>query len=76
MSEKKYDLGRCHFGNGTSIYNRSVEVDGDYQSIAHIDDNGVISWRIKNPPVQVISYVKNISNDPKWMYKKHAKQRG
>lgn len=32
----QYDIGMGYLGNGLTVWNRAVEVNGDYQNIAHI----------------------------------------
>jgi len=53
INEKKMNLGFGKMGNGTTVYNKSVEVNGDYKIIAHISDNGKIDWKIKRIPSEV-----------------------
>lgn len=46
---KKFELfGGC-LGNGTTVCNKAVIVNGDYKTIAHISNGGRIKWYIKNP---------------------------
>jgi len=59
--KKKFDLGSGHMGNGISVWNRAKEVHGDYEKIAHIDQNRKIKYYIKNPPKEVIQYVEKIA---------------
>jgi hypothetical protein len=47
---KKYDIGSGYMGNGLTIWNRAVEKNGDYQTIAHITDDGVLTIRDKQLP--------------------------
>ena len=57
----KFDLGHGHLGNGITVWNKAKEEHGDYQMIAHIDPSRKISYRIKNPPQEVIDYVEAIA---------------
>lgn len=41
---KKYDIGACHKGNGTTIYNRAEEENNDFKNVAHISEGGVITY--------------------------------
>jgi len=59
--KKKFDLGCGHLGNGITVWNRAKEIHGDYEKVAHIDSNRKITWRIKNPPQNVIDYVDEIT---------------
>lgn len=61
---RKFDLGAGHLGNGIIVWNRAKEVHGDYESIAHIDRDRTISWQVKNPPAEWVSYVEGIANGP------------
>ena len=38
-----YDIGMGYLGNGLTVWNRAVEVNGDYQNIAHISPEGKIT---------------------------------
>jgi hypothetical protein len=65
LEERVFDLGSACMGNGLSIYNRAKEVSGDYEKIAHIDPDRKVTWYIKNPPHEVVSYVsKEAQSDP------------
>ena len=35
-----FDIGMGYLGNGLTVWNRAVEENGDYQTIAHISDEG------------------------------------
>lgn len=72
MNERRFDLGAGHLGNGTVIYNKAKEIHGDYEKIAHVDDQGNISWYIDNPPREVINFVKSVQGNPQWMYKENV----
>lgn len=61
MKVRKFDLHCANLGNGTTIFNRLKEVHGDSEIIAHNDIQ--VSWRIKNPPKNVIDYVKEVAKD-------------
>ncbi len=42
---KKYDIGAGYLGNGLTIWNRlQQQQHGDYKTIAHISNNGVIKY--------------------------------
>jgi len=58
----KFDLGAGHLGNGITVWNRAKEVHGDYERVAHIDRDRTVSWWVKNPPADVLSYVEGIAN--------------
>lgn len=46
---KKYDLGFGTMGNGTTVWNRARMVNGDYPTIAHISNNGIVTYRKELP---------------------------
>lgn len=74
----EYELHVGHFGNGELVYNVQYEEHGEYEHIAHISDDGNISWRKqKNFPQDVIEWVekeaKNLaSQEVKWYYRKQG----
>jgi hypothetical protein len=49
-SAKKYDIGMGYKGNGLTIWNRAEEEHGDYKTIAHVSDDGVVKFYDKNLP--------------------------
>lgn len=44
------DLFFACLGNGTTVSNRKVEEHGDYKKIAHIGNDGQITWYMKRIP--------------------------
>lgn len=53
VNEAKYDIGMARKGNGITVYNRAEEERGDYKNIAHISDNGVVTYYDKKLPNDV-----------------------
>lgn len=45
---KKFELFLGCLGNGITVYNKAVTVNGDYKTIAHIAQCGKIRWHV-NP---------------------------
>jgi hypothetical protein len=43
----------ARLGNGITVYNRAVEYRGDYKNIAHISDNGTVTYYDKSLPSDV-----------------------
>ena len=41
---KKFDLFIGFFGNGATVYNKTVVEHGDYKKVAHIAECGKITW--------------------------------
>jgi hypothetical protein len=56
-----YNLGCGSLGNGVVVWNSLKQVHGDYERIAHINYQRVITWTLKNPPNEVLEYVNEIA---------------
>lgn len=52
-----YDIGMGYLGNGLTVWNKAVEVNGDYQTIAHISPEGEISYRVSGLPTEVVETI-------------------
>jgi len=48
-----FSLGGGCLGNGITVWNRNREVNGDYETVAHIDVYRNITYRVKNLPEEV-----------------------
>ena len=61
----RYDIGMGYLGNGLTVWNRAVEVNGDYQNIAHISPEGEITFYVQDLPQRVVavSYTHLYKND-------------
>lgn len=46
-----FDIGMGYLGNGLTVWNRAVEENGDYQTIAHISSEGEIRYYVDGLPV-------------------------
>ena len=53
----KYELGFGRLGNGTTVWNRLHEVHGDYETIAHISDEGEIKYYRDDMPADVVQQI-------------------
>ena len=53
----EYDIGMGYLGNGLTVWNRAVEVNGDYQNIAHISPEGEITYYVQNLPQSVVKRI-------------------
>ena len=51
--KREFSLGGGHLGNGITVWNRNREVNGDYETVAHIDADRNINYRVKNLPEEV-----------------------
>jgi len=47
---KIYKLGYGHLGNGITVWNSAQEKNGDFVNVAHIGDDGKITWYDKKLP--------------------------
>lgn len=52
-----FDIGMGYLGNGLTVWNRAVEENGDYQTIAHISDEGEIRYYVDGLPDDVVSRI-------------------
>lgn len=43
---KQFELFICHKGNGLTFSNRLEEENGDYKHIAHLSDQGKLTWYV------------------------------
>ncbi|MCL2774843.1 MAG: YodL domain-containing protein [Oscillospiraceae bacterium] len=48
--EKEYDLGYGFLGNGITVWNRAEERGGDYVTVAHIENDGTVTFYDKDIP--------------------------
>ena len=52
-----FDIGMGYLGNGLTVWNRAVEESGDYQTIAHINDEGEIRYYVDGLPENVVARI-------------------
>lgn len=52
-----FDIGMGYLGNGLTVWNRAVEESGDYQTIAHISDEGEIRYYVDGLPEDVVERI-------------------
>ena len=52
-----YDIGMGYLGNGLTVWNRAVEEHGDYQTIAHISNEGEIKYYVDGLPDDVVARI-------------------
>ena len=72
--KRKYDLHIGCFGNGEVIYDVAWKGPGDYPTIAHISDNGEITYYSKDLPSDVVAWVEKeakslASQKVKWYHR-------
>ena len=68
QSEEKaveYDIGMGYLGNGLTVWNRAVEVNGDYQNIAHISPEGEITFYVQDLPQSVVERIRQTAEREK-----------
>ena len=61
----KFDIGMGYLGSGLTVWNRAVEENGDYQTIAHINDEGEIRYYVDNLPDDVAAQVEQAAEREK-----------
>lgn len=61
----EYDIGMGYLGNGLTVWNRAVEVNGDYQSIAHISHEGEITYYVQDLPQSVVERIEQAAEREK-----------
>ncbi len=52
-----FDIGMGYLGNGLTVWNRAVEENGDYQTLAHISDEGEIRYYVDGLPEDVAARI-------------------
>ena len=52
-----FDIGMGYLGNGLTVWNRAVEENGDYQTIAHISNEGEIHYYVDGLPDDVVARI-------------------
>lgn len=52
-----FNIGMGYLGNGLTVWNRAVEENGDYQTIAHISSEGEIRYHVDGLPDDVVSRI-------------------
>ncbi|MCK5129074.1 MAG: N-6 DNA methylase [Clostridiales bacterium] len=55
--ELKYEPSFGELGNGITVWNTLEEVDGDYQTIAHIGEDGTITYYVDDLPKAIIERI-------------------
>ena len=61
----QYDIGMGYLGNGLTVWNRAVEVNGDYQNIAHISPEGEITFYVQDLPQSVVERIRQTAEREK-----------
>ena len=61
----EYDIGMGYLGNGLTVWNRAVEVNGDYQNIAHISPEGEITFYVQDLPQSVVKRIEKVAEREK-----------
>ena len=60
-----YDIGMGYLGNGLTVWNRAVEVNGDYQNIAHISPEGKITYYVQDLPHSIVERIEQAAEREK-----------
>ena len=61
----QYDIGMGYLGNGLTVWNRAVEINGDYQNIAHISPKGEITYYVQDLPQSVMERIEQAAEREK-----------
>lgn len=61
----EFDIGMGYLGNGLTVWNRAVEVNGDYQNIAHISPEGEITFYVQDLPQSVVERIERAAEREK-----------
>ena len=61
----EFDIGMGYLGNGLTVWNRAVEVNGDYQNIAHISPEGEITFYVQDLPQSVVERIRQVAEREK-----------
>ena len=61
----EFDIGMGYLGNGLTVWNRAVEVNGDYQNIAHISPEGEITYYVPDLPQSVVERIEKAAEREK-----------
>lgn len=61
----EFDIGMGYLGNGLTVWNRAVEVNGDYQNIAHISPEGEITYYVQDLPQSVVERIEQAAKREK-----------
>ena len=61
----EFDIGMGYLGNGLTVWNRAVEVNGDYQNIAHISPEGEITFYVQDLPQSVMERIRQAAEREK-----------
>ena len=61
----EFDIGMGYLGNGLTVWNRAVEVNGDYQNIAHISPEGEITFYVQGLPQSVVERIRQAAEREK-----------
>lgn len=61
----EFDIGMGYLGNGLTVWNRAVEVNGDYQNIAHISPEGEITFYVQDLPQSVVERIRQTAEREK-----------
>jgi len=59
---KRYSLGFGLLGNGTTVWNRLEREDGDYKIVAHISEEGNVTYYDKNMPQEAVDKIEAMAD--------------
>ena len=68
---KEYRLGYGFLGNGTTVWNRAEEVNGDYKTIAHIEDDGSLTLYENELLADILESLKRAAAQDAYQYQQN-----
>lgn len=66
LNKSAYDIGMGYLGNGLTVWNRAVEEHGDYQTIAHISNEGVVKYYVDGLPDDVVTRIEQAAEQERY----------
>ena len=72
----KYDIGAGSMGSGTTFWNKAQEVSGDYKTIAHVSDNGKVTFYDKKLPNDVKKHIEDYAKTKNESVNENSKNKG
>jgi len=59
---KSFNLGYGEMSNGTVVWNRNKEIDNDYETVAHIQEDGSINYKTNDIPDSIKKEIEEAAN--------------
>ena len=62
---ESYDIDMDHLGNGLTVWNRAVKEHGEYQTIAHVSNEGKIKYYVDGLPDDIVARIEQAAEQEK-----------